>query len=76
MIKGSPNPSAETIGNWNKIVAETGLKPVIADVFLNSNLYKNRKLTKRECIDLLIEEIKQANKLGIKLIRLVSMVPY
>lgn len=58
------------------MLKETGLQPVIADVFLNTNLYKNRTLTKRECIDLLIKEIKQANRLGIHLIRLVSMVPY
>ena len=45
-------------------------------MFLNTNLYKNRTLTHRECIDLLIEEIKLANKLGFHLIRLVSMVPY
>lgn len=76
MLKGTPNPSEETIAHWNKLVADTGLIPVIADVFLNSNLYKNRSLTKKECIDLLIQEIKMAHKMGIHLIRLVSMVPY
>ena len=76
MLKGSPHITDEVLGEWNALVAETGLKPVIADVFLNTNLYKNRKLTRRECIDLLIDEIIQANRLGILLIRLVSMVPY
>ncbi|MBE6009398.1 MAG: sugar phosphate isomerase [Lachnospiraceae bacterium] len=76
MIKGSPYASDEEIANWNKLVEETGLTPVIADVFLNTNLYKNRTLTKKECIDLLTAEIIQAHKMGIHLIRLVSMVPY
>jgi len=76
MIKNAPYPSEKDIAHWHELLSETGIKPVIADVFLNTNLYKNRSLTKRECIDLLIEEIKQANRLGIKLIRLVSMVPY
>lgn len=76
MLKGAPDISDETVAKWHELLKETGLTPVIADVFLNTNLYKNRTLTKRECIDLLIKEIIQANKLGIHLIRLVSMVPY
>lgn len=76
MLKGVPDLSEETLERWNKIIKETGLTPVIADVFLNTNLYKNRTLTHRECVELLVKEIKQADKLGIRLIRLVSMVPY
>ena len=76
MIQGAPEPSKETLDHWNGLVEKTGLSPVIADVFLNTNLYKNRTLTKKECIDLLIKEIKLAHDMGIHLIRLVSMVPY
>ena len=42
MLKGSPHISDDTLIEWNDLLAETGLKPVIADVFLNTNLYKNR----------------------------------
>ena len=76
MLKNAPDISDETVAEWKKLLDETGLKPVIADVFLNTNLYKNRTLTRRESVDLLIKEIKQAARLGIHLIRLVSMVPY
>lgn len=76
MMKGAPEVSEETVEEWNALLAETRLKPVIADVFLNTNLYKNRTLTHKECVELLVKEIKQANRLGIRLIRLVSMVPY
>lgn len=76
MLKGAPNVSEDTVKQWKSLLDETGLAPVCADVFLNTNLYKNRTLTHRESIHLLIEEIKQAARLGIHLIRLVSMVPY
>lgn len=74
-LHGTPNPSEETLAEWDRIMAKTKAKPVCADVFLNTNLYKNRTLTEKESVDLLIEEIKLANRLGFKLIRLVSMVP-
>ena len=51
------------------------VKPVCSDVFLNTNLYNNRTLTQKECIDLLVDEIKLAHRMGFHLIRLVSMVP-
>lgn len=76
MIKGTPHPSEEELAKWHRCVEQTGLTPVIADVFLNTNLYKNRTLTRRECIDLLIDEIKLADKMGIRMLRFVSMVPY
>lgn len=75
-LHGSPDISDETLEMWMDLVAETGLTPVIADVFLNTNLYKNRSLTRKECIDLLIREIKLADRLGIRMIRLMSMAPY
>ncbi len=74
-IKGAPDPSAETIADWNRMVQEVGITPACADVFLNTNLYKNRTLTKKECIELLKKEIRNAHDLGFHLIRLVSMVP-
>lgn len=76
MIKGAPHPSEEDLAKWHGYLKETGLAPVCSDAFLNTNLYKNRSLTRRECVDALTEEIKLANKMGIHLIRLVSMVPY
>ncbi len=76
MLHGTPEPAQEELDKWNKYVADTGLIPACGDVFLNTNLYKNRTLTKKECIDLLIKEIKLAHNMGLHLIRLVSMVPY
>lgn len=75
MMHGAPHPTEETVADWHRMCREYGVKPVIADVFLNTNLYQNRELTKKECVDLLIDEIKLAHALGMKMIRLVSMTP-
>lgn len=74
-IHGTPHPSDEFLKEWDRMMHTYKVKPVCADVFLNTNLYANRTLTKKECVELLIEEIKLAHRLGIPLIRLVSMVP-
>ncbi len=76
MLKGTPNPTEETYAEWDALVNKYNLDLACDDVFLNTNLYKNRELTKRECVDLIKQEIVMAHRLGFKVIRLVSMVPY
>lgn len=75
MLHQSPCPTEETLKEWDRLMAKYPLKPVCNDVFINTTLYKNRVLTKQESVDCLIKEIKLANRLGFKLIRLVSMTP-
>lgn len=75
MIHGAPNPSEEELAKWDLLVEKYNTELVCADVFLNTNLYNNRTLTQRECIDLIKKEILQAKRLGFNLIRLVSMTP-
>lgn len=75
MMHGAPEPSEETLEEWDRLIREYQIKPVCADVFLNTNLYMNRTLSKTECVNLLVKEIKLAHRLGIKLVRLVSFTP-
>ena len=75
MMHGAPEPSDETLEEWDRLCRTYQIKPVIADVFLNTNLYDNRTLTKKECVNLLIKEIRLANRLGMHMIRLVSFTP-
>ena len=75
MLKGTPNPTEETYAAWDKIIEKHHPGLACDDIFLNTNLYTNRTLTKRECIDLIKQEIVMAHRLGFKVIRLVSMVP-
>lgn len=60
---------------WDKIIEKHHPGLACDDIFLNTNLYSNRTLTKRECVDLIKKEIVMAHRLGFKVIRLVSMVP-
>lgn len=75
MMHGTPEPDEETLKEWDRLCEQYQIRPVIADVFLNTNLYENRTLTKKECVNLLVKEIKLANRLGMKMIRLVSFTP-
>jgi sugar phosphate isomerase/epimerase len=72
MMKGTPEPPEESLKEWDALVEK--YKPVLVcnDVFINTCLYKNRELTDKEALDLLIKEIKLAHRLGFKMIRLVS----
>ena len=76
MIKGTPTPTDEAYAEWDTLMEKYNLDLACDDIFLNTNLYKNRELTKRECIALIKQEIVMAHRLGFKIIRLVSMVPY
>ncbi len=75
MLHGTPEPSEETYAYWDSLVEKHKVDLACADVFLNTNLYKNRELTKRECVNLIKKEIVMTHRLGFKTIRLVSMVP-
>lgn len=72
MMKGTPVPSDETLKEWDDLVAQYNPTLVCNDVFINTCLYKNRTLTKKESLELLIQEIKLAHRLGFPMIRLVS----
>lgn len=75
MIPGAPEPSEETLANWDALMEKYPIGLACDDCFLNTNMFKNRELTKRECIALINKEIRLANRLGFKVLRLVSMVP-
>ncbi|SET22473.1 sugar phosphate isomerase/epimerase [Paenibacillus sp. NFR01] len=75
MLWGAPDVSDEDIANWNRILRETGIKPICNDIYINTVLYRNRRLTRKENLDLLKKELRLAHKLGIHLVRLVSLTP-
>lgn len=75
MIKNSPYPTEETLQEWDNLIEKYKVERVCNDIFINTCLYKNRTLTTKEATDALVEEIKLANRLGFKLVRLVSKTP-
>jgi sugar phosphate isomerase/epimerase len=72
MIHNSPHPTEETLKRWRNLVEKYNRKLVCNDIFINSTLYRNRKLTIREQIQMLKDEIINAHNLGFNLVRLVS----
>jgi sugar phosphate isomerase/epimerase len=75
MMKNSPFPRMETLNEWDRLIRTYKVKPICNDIFVNTNLYANRKLKTHEAIDMLIHEIKLAHRLGFGIVRLVSMTP-
>ncbi|WNS44000.1 TIM barrel protein [Paenibacillus sp. MMS20-IR301] len=75
MLWGAPEVSEETLADWHRIITENGVKPVCNDIYINTVLYNNRKLTTKENLELLKKELRLAHKLGITLVRLVSLTP-
>lgn len=75
MLHGTPEPEEAEYERWNQIIKRYPIGLACDDVFLNTNLFANRELTKRECVTLIKKEIVMAHRLGFHTIRLVSMVP-
>lgn len=75
MLHGTPTPDEEEYRKWDAILKKYPIGLACDDIFLNTNLFLNRTLTKRECVDLIKKEIVMAHRLGFHTIRLVSMVP-
>ena len=75
MMKGTPEPKDEELKKWDALREKYPVKPVCNDIFINTNLFRNRTLTKRESTDALIKELKLAHRLGFPLVRLVSKTP-
>jgi len=75
MLPGFPNYSDEFYKNWHKLMGAYGTTPVCHDMFLDTWLYRNRKLTDAECVESIKKDIKHANRLGCKVIRIICTTP-
>src|SRR5689334_19900170 len=74
MIPGYPsityNLSAEFLDSWRGWLEKYGVEPVAFDVYGETKLYKNRKVTNNEVVSELRELLKTAQALGFKILRL------
>ena len=75
MVDNSPNPEESFYTSWKSWLNKYNLAPVCDDIFINTTLYKNRRLTTRESIAALKAEIAHAHKMGFKIVRMVSQTP-
>jgi sugar phosphate isomerase/epimerase len=68
-IPGYPNPTAAWVDNWHALMAKYGTTPTCYDCWVDSRLYKGRTLTVQESLDILLRDMKLANRLGFKIMR-------
>lgn len=74
MIPNYPNISDEFIRNWHGWMDKYERTPVCLDMFLDWNKYKGRVMTDDERFDSVVMDIKNANKLGCTVIRMIHDV--
>lgn len=75
MIHNSPHPDESFFEKWQGWIEKYRVPPICLDIYINSNLYKNRLLTRKEGVQALVDEIMLANRLGIPIIRMNSLTP-
>ncbi len=63
-IPNYPNPSNEWLDYWFQMMDKYSLKPVEYGHWIDSRLYPGRELSTKESYDMLLRDIKLANKLG------------
>lgn len=68
-IDGYPEPSDEWVENWFRLLAKYNLKPVEYGHWVDSRKFPGRELTTRESYNMLIRDIKLANRLGFTFLR-------
>ncbi len=75
MLQNAPFVSDDDVAHWKELLEKYHIFPSCNDIFINTKLYQNRILTQKENLQLLINELILANRLGFKLVRLVSLTP-
>jgi sugar phosphate isomerase/epimerase len=75
MVYNSPFPEEGFYPRWRGWLEKYHLEPVCDDIFINTTLYKNRRLTTKESIAALKAEIVHAHRMGFKVVRMVSQTP-
>lgn len=75
MMKKAPFVSDEEIARWHCMLDTYRIAPVCNDIFINTKLYNNRILTHDENLELLQQELRLAHRMGMRMVRLVSMTP-
>jgi sugar phosphate isomerase/epimerase len=71
MVPGFPEPGEAFFEQWHEWMRKYGRTPVCHDMFLDWNIYKDRKMTEDEMLDSVVRDLRFANRLGCKVIRVI-----
>jgi sugar phosphate isomerase/epimerase len=69
-----PDPDEKAVAEWQGWLREYNLTPTCMDSFIDTMLYKDRFLTRREQVALMERDLKLANRLGFPVIRVLTPV--
>ena len=69
MIKNYPHIPDSFFMQWHRWLDKYGLTPVCMDQFLYPQIYKGRLMTEDEMVASVLEDIRVAQRLGVKIIR-------
>jgi hypothetical protein len=72
MIRGYPNIPDAFIEQWHGWMEKYGRTPVCLDQFIDWNKYRGRVMTEDERVAVLVQDIKNASKLGCSVLRRAS----
>ncbi len=75
MLKGFPKVTDEFVEKWFSWMEKYGTEPIAYDAFLDTKLFPNRLLTLDESVDMMVRDLKIANKLGFKVLRTLVSTP-
>jgi sugar phosphate isomerase/epimerase len=73
-IVGFPKLTDAFVDQWFGWMDKYGVTPVCHDMFMDYSKFKNRRFTEEEALQSFIRDIKFANKLGFKVIRVIVNV--
>ncbi len=74
-FRGWPNLPDSTYATWHGWMAKHGTTPTCHDMFLDTKLHKDRKLTFEEMVASVKRDLKHANRLGCKVMRVIINTP-
>ncbi len=70
-VWGFPTLTDAFVDKWFGMMDKYGTTPVCHDMFLDTKKFKNRRLTEDEQLESIIRDLKFANRLGCKVMRII-----
>ena len=74
-IPNYPNLSDQWVAQWFGWMDKYHTRPICYDCCYDSNLISGRSLTLKESVDIIVRDLKIANKLGFKIVRAQRTIP-
>jgi sugar phosphate isomerase/epimerase len=74
-VPGYPKPSDHWVDQWHSWMDRYHTVPTAFSQIMETKLYKDRRLTDKEAVDMMVQDFKFARRLGYKIIRVMNATP-